>query len=111
MRADGLPVETFAVVAEEDRPLDPFADGQVDSSGGARRERDGDDLAALAQHDEGAVAAFDAEGFDVAPSASETRRPLIASREMSAWSRAEASSAATRSAPTSLRSRPVACDS
>jgi hypothetical protein len=41
-------VETVAVLAEEDRPLDPLADGEVDRSCGARRERDGDDLAAFA---------------------------------------------------------------
>ena len=64
MRADGLPVETFAVVAEEDRPLDPFADGQVDSSGGARRERDGDDFAALAGDDKGPVPALDSQVLD-----------------------------------------------
>jgi len=50
---------------EEDRPLGPLADGEVDRPGGARRERDSDDLAALAQHGEGAMPPFGAERFDV----------------------------------------------
>jgi hypothetical protein len=37
----------------------------VDCASGARRERDGDDLAALAPHGQRAVAAFGAERFDV----------------------------------------------
>jgi hypothetical protein len=32
---------------QEDRPVAAFADGQVDRPRGARRQRDGDDLAAL----------------------------------------------------------------
>jgi hypothetical protein len=47
----------------------------------------------------------------LAPIASETRNPFNASRLMSAWSPALASPAATSIAPTSLRSKPVACDS
>jgi len=46
-----------------------------------------------------------------APAASETRSPLRASREISAWSAGGPSPAATRMAPSSLRSRAVACDS
>jgi hypothetical protein len=46
-------------------PIDAFPDGQVDGSGGARRERDGDDLAALAQHSQRAVAALGAQRFDI----------------------------------------------
>ena len=52
-------------VSEEDRPLDPFADGQIDRPGGSGSERDSDDLAALAQHRERAVPPFEAERFDV----------------------------------------------
>src|SRR4051794_31571511 len=44
--------------AAEDRPVEPFADGQVEAARGPWGERDGDDLAALAHHCEGAVAAF-----------------------------------------------------
>ena len=46
-----------------------------------------------------------------APVASETRSPLRASSEISACSAGGPSPAATSSAPSSLRSSPVACDS
>ena len=46
-------------------PSAAFADDQIDRSGGAGRERDGDVLAALAQDQQGAVTAFQAESFDV----------------------------------------------
>ena len=42
-----------------------FTDGEVDGSRGAGREGDGDELSAFAEDGEGAVAAFDAECFDV----------------------------------------------
>jgi hypothetical protein len=58
-------VAALAVCADEDRPFAVFPDGEVDGAGGAGREGDGDDLGALAQDGEGAVAAFEAEGFDV----------------------------------------------
>ncbi len=61
----GVAVEALAVRPDEDRPLGPLTNGQVDRAGRAWRERDGDDLAALAEHREGAMAAFDAERFDV----------------------------------------------
>ena len=60
-----VPVQPLPVGGQEDRPVAAFADGQVDRPGGARRERDGDDLAALAGDHQGAVAAFEAEGLDV----------------------------------------------
>jgi len=107
----GVAVQPLPVGAEEDRSFDPFAGAQVDGSGHPRSERDGDDLAALAVDREGSMAAFDASASMSAPSASETRSPLIASSDTSACSIAEASPAATSSAPTSLRSRPVAWDS
>ena len=47
----------------------------------------------------------------LAPVASETRSPFRASREISACSAAAPSPAATRIAPSSFRSSPVACDS
>jgi len=63
--AGGVPIETLAVGVEEDRSFEPFADGQVDRTGGPGGEGDGDDLAALAGHGEGSVAALEAEGLDV----------------------------------------------
>jgi hypothetical protein len=58
-------VESSSVTAQEDRSLDPLADGEIDGPGSAWCEWNGDGLAALAQHGQGAMAAFDAESFDV----------------------------------------------
>lgn len=107
----GVAVEPPAVAAKEDRPLDPLTDRQVDGTGGAWGELDGDDLAALSGMVRVRCPAFEAELVDVLPSASETGSPLMASSYTSACSLADASPATTRSAPTSLRSSPVACDS
>jgi hypothetical protein len=54
-----------AVRGQEHRPAGTLADGQVDRPGGVRRERDGDDLAALAGNGESPVAAFQIEVLDV----------------------------------------------
>ena len=107
-----MPVEAFPVGGEEQRALGALADGQVDGAGGARGERDGDDLAALAGDDQGPVPALEAQVLDVGagglggPQAVEgeqgDQRVLVA---------AGLGPAATSSAPTSLRSRAVACDS
>ncbi len=42
-------------MVEEDRTLFTLADAQVDGASGARRQRDGDDLATLASDRQGAV--------------------------------------------------------
>jgi len=42
-----VPVQAAPVSGEEDGAVAAFAGGQVDCPGGARRERDGDNLAAL----------------------------------------------------------------
>jgi hypothetical protein len=47
--------------ARLERQFVPFADGQVERPRGARGERDGDDLPALTQHGQGAVAPFESE--------------------------------------------------
>src|SRR6266702_5291142 len=60
-----MPVQPAAIRREEDRSFSAFPDGQVDRPGGARGERDGDNLAALARDDQGPVAALDTEGLDV----------------------------------------------
>ena len=106
-----MPVQPPAIGSQEDRPFAAFADGQVDRPRGAWRERDSDDLAALAGDHQGPVPALDAQASMSAPVASETRSPLRASREISACSAGGPSPAATSSAPSSLRSRPVAWDS
>ena len=42
-----VPVQPTAIGSQQDGPFTALADGQVDRPGGARGERDGDDLAAL----------------------------------------------------------------
>ena len=85
---------------------------EVDRPGGARGERDGDDLAALAQHGQGAVPAFETELVDVGAERFGDPQPVDRQQRLiSACSAAVPSPAATSSAPTSLRSNPTACDS
>ena len=60
-----VPVQPPAVRGDEQGPLSALADGQVDRAGGARGERDGDDLAALAGDDQGPVASFRPKLLDV----------------------------------------------
>jgi hypothetical protein len=61
----GVRVQPAAVRGQEHRCAGALADGQVDRPGGARRERDGDDRAALAGNRESPVAAFQIEVLDV----------------------------------------------
>jgi hypothetical protein len=60
-----VPVEPGAGIGEEDRSVRSLADREIDRPRSPGRERDGDDPAALARDGQGAVAAFDAEAFDV----------------------------------------------
>ena len=60
-----MAVHPPTVGTKEYRPFAALADGQVDRPGGTRRERDGDDLAALARDHQSTVAAFGAQGLDV----------------------------------------------
>jgi len=60
-----VPVQPSPVRGQEHRAAGPFPDGQVDRAGGARRQRDGDDLAALAGDRQGPVAALEAQVLDV----------------------------------------------
>ena len=88
-----------------------FPGGQVDRPGVTGRERDGDDLAALAGDRQGPVPAFQAQVLDVGADSFGDRSPLSASREISACSSGGPSPAATSSAPSWLRSRAVVWDS
>jgi len=60
-----VPVQPPAVRGDEQRPCGALAAGQVDGPGGARGERDSDDLAALAGDHQGAMAALQAQVLDV----------------------------------------------
>ena len=53
------------VRSDEQRPFGALSHGQVDGAGGARRERDGGHLAALAGDDQGAVAALQSQLLEV----------------------------------------------
>jgi hypothetical protein len=59
-----VPVQPPATGSEEDGSLAALADRQVNRPRCARRERNGDDLAALAGDHQGPVAALDAEVRD-----------------------------------------------
>jgi hypothetical protein len=61
----GVLVQPPPVISHEDWPFDALANGQIDRTGGARCERDGDDLPALAGDYQGAVPALDTQGLDV----------------------------------------------
>ena len=60
-----MPVQPPSVCGQEHRPGRPFADGQVDRPGSARRQRDGHHLAALAGDSQRPVPAFEAWVLDV----------------------------------------------
>jgi len=60
-----VPVQPPPVPGQEYGAIGAFTDGQVDCPGGARRERDGDDLAALAGDGQGPVATFKAQVLDI----------------------------------------------
>ncbi len=60
-----VPVQPSPVRSQEHRPFGSLADGKVDRAGGARRQRDGDDLSALAGDRQCPVAALEAQVLDV----------------------------------------------
>jgi len=60
-----VPVQPPPVLRQEHRSFGAFADGQVDRPGGPRRQRDGDDLPALAGNRKSPVPALEAQVLDV----------------------------------------------
>jgi hypothetical protein len=58
------PCRPLFVRAGEDRSLGALSNGQVDRPRGAWRERDGDNLAALAGDNQGSVPAFEVQVLD-----------------------------------------------
>ena len=79
-----VPIEPVAVGSEEDRAFHPFADGQVDRTADAWGEWHRDQLAALAQHRQGAVSRSSPSASMFAPIASDTRHPFNASSDTNA---------------------------
>jgi len=64
-RVGGAAVEALAVTASLDRPVEVFADVEVDGAGRSRDERDRRRLVALADDPQGSVASFEPEVLDV----------------------------------------------
>jgi hypothetical protein len=64
-RSGTVPIQPPPVGGQEHRPVRALGDGQVDSPGSARRERDGDDLSALPGDGQAPVPALEAELLDV----------------------------------------------
>ena len=60
-----VPVQPPTIGGQEDRPFGALNDGQVDRPSGARRQRDGDHLAAFARDGQGPVPALEAQLLDV----------------------------------------------
>src|SRR5260370_41432054 len=71
-----VPVQPAPVSGEEDRAFGAFAGGQVDRPGGAGRERDGDDLAALAGDRQGPVPALQAQVLDISAGGLRDPQPI-----------------------------------
>ena len=104
-----VPVQPPPVCGQEQRSVGVFAHGQVDRPGGPRRQRRRHHLAALMRVMVRVRCPRSRPRCSVsAPVASETRSPFSASSEISACPAGGSSPAATRSAPSSLRSRATA---
>jgi hypothetical protein len=107
----GVAVEAAAVCRHEDGSLGSFPDRQVDGAGGAGGEGHGDGLAALSQDSQGAMPAFEAEGFDVGAARLRDSQPVEGQQRHQGVFRGAAQAGGDEQAPTSLRSRLTAWDS
>jgi hypothetical protein len=103
-----VPVQPPAIDGQEDGPVTALADGQVDRPGGARRQRDGDDLAALAGDRQGPVPAFQAQLPDVGAGGLRDPQPVQREQGDQRMLGRRPQPAATSSAPSSLRSSATA---
>jgi hypothetical protein len=104
-------VEAPTVGTGEDWSVESLADGQVDRSGGAGSERDGDDLAALAKNGQGPVTPLQAEPVDVGSGGLRHSQPVEDEQRDQGMLGRLAQAGGHQQGPTSLRSSPVACDS
>jgi hypothetical protein len=71
-----VPVQPPSVRSEKQRAFGALVYRQVDRAGGARGERDGDDLAALMGDDQGPVPALEPEVLDVRTGGLGDRQPV-----------------------------------
>jgi hypothetical protein len=110
-RGVAVPVQPLSVCGDEQRPSNALADGQVEGAGGARGERAGDDLAALAGDGESPVTALQAQVLDVRAGRFGHAQPVEPEQgdQRALGRRSEAGGDQER--PSSLRSSAVACDS
>ena len=96
--------------SQEDRAPGPLADGQVDRPDGTRRQRDGDDLAALSGDGQCPVPSLQAQVLEVGAGRFGDPQPVQCQQGHQACSVGGPSPAATSSAPSSLRSSATAWD-
>ena len=104
-------VQPPAIGGQEQRPAGALAGGQVDCPGGTWCERDGDDFAALAGDNQGAVPAFQAQLVDVSAGGLADPQPVQRQQRDQGVLGGRAECGGDQMAPSSLRSRAVACDS
>jgi hypothetical protein len=97
-----------AVRGQEHWCAGALADGQADRPGGVRRERYGDDRAALAGNRESPVAAFQIEVLDVGAGGLGDPQPVQREQRDQRMLCRGPSPAATSGAPSSLRSSAAA---
>ncbi len=107
----GVAIEPLPVPSKEDRALQTLADGEVDGAGRARRKRDGDDLAALAQHRQGAMAAFESERLDVGAGRLRHTQPVDGQEGDEGVLPRRRQASGDEQRPDLVAVEPVACDS
>jgi hypothetical protein len=106
-----VPVQAATVSAHEHRTAGSFADGQIDCPGGARRQRDGHNLAALVRYGQGPVPALQAQVLNIGTGGFGDPQPVQREQRDQRMLTRRPSPAATSSAPSSLRSSATAWDS
>jgi hypothetical protein len=107
----GVAVQPLPSGIDEDRSVEPFTHGEIDGPGDLRGQRHRDQLAALAQHGQGAVPAFLAQRFDVGADRLGHPQPVLRQQRhqgVVAWRR---QTSGDKIAPSSLRSKGETCDS
>jgi hypothetical protein len=106
-----VPVQPPTVWGQEDWPVVTLADRQVDRPGGARRQGDGDDLAALVGNHQGAVPALGAQGLNVSTGGFGDAQPVEGQQRDQRTLRRRTKASGDQQRAQLVRSRPVAWDS